>query len=960
METKTRTEYSARNTSVALLSRLTAIAMGYLLRVVFTHTLSESYVGVNGLFTDIIQVLSLSEMGIGTAITFALYRPIAEGDVEKQKSLMQLFKKFYNAVAVIVAVAGCALIPFMDVFIKDYENVEHLTLIYVLYLINTICSYLLIYKKTLMDAHQLLYIGTFYQTMSWVVQDVLQIIVLVWNHDFMMFLLINIATTVLCNVAISVRANKLYPYLKEKKAAPLPEEERKGIFANIRAMLMHKIGTVIVNNTDNLLLSAFVGLASVGSYSNYYLVIGSIRQMLNQVYQGITASVGNLGVTEDEGHIREVFEAVFFIGQWMYGFAFICLYELLNPFIEISFGEQYVFPEAIVFVLCLNFFMNGMRNATLTFRDSMGLFWYDRHKAIVEAVLNLVISLLFVHSMGVVGVFLGTLFSMALTSLWVEPYVLYKHGFHKSCISYFIRYFIYVAVIGAGWYATDLLCRGLVALSIISPWPTLILRLIICLVIPNLWFLVVYGRTSEFRFLMGKADSLLKKWGRKHSEKQEHTRGSKMKKTEKLLLEHLKWALNPEDKSIRMVEKAENTAESMKMAEKAGNTIKEKESGSISTVGKTGEHTGDDAVREIIEIAKKHAVLPFLYDVYEDDESLSDELKQMLRQSAATTARSNYRLLFLTKYITQIMEKQGIRAIILKGAATSSYYPVPELRKSGDIDILIPEEDSYYRAVEILKGEGFAEREDQPALHHIELRNNEGISVEVHRILAEPFESKRTNQYLETLLPEYKEHVMVNDTWGFALYQPEDAYHAFYLVLHMLQHFLRAGFGLKFLCDWVVFWNREVAEEEKKTFMRLNKESGTEGYVAVLTKSCVKYLGLREECVSFLMDETVSDEMVDDFMEEVFTAGEFGHDTNRRMVAMRGTGIGAYVREFHHQMHLNYPKAGKVFLFWPALWTLTLVRFLHNNRKVRNVKGLDVLKEAGKRSKLIDKMKLFR
>ena len=511
METKSRTEYSARNTTVALVSRLTAIVMGYLLRVVFTHTLSESYVGVNGLFVDIIQVLSLSEMGVGTAITFALYRPIAEGDTEKQKSLMLLFRKFYRVVAVIVAVGGALLIPFMDVFIKDYENVEHLTLIYILYLINTVCSYLLIYKKTLMDAHQLLYIGTFYQTMSWALQDVLQIAALILWHDFILFLLINIATTVLCNVCISVRANRLYPYLKDRQAAPLPEKEKKAIFSNIRAMLMHKVGTVIVNNTDNLLLSAFVGLARVGGYANYYLLIGSVRQMLNQVYQGITASVGNLGVTEEEGHIQQVFEAAFFIGQWMYGFAFICLYELLNPFIEISFGKQYVFPEITVFVLCLNFFLNGMRNATLTFRDSMGLFWYDRHKAIAEAVLNLGISLLLVNWLGMTGVFLGTLFSMALTSLWVEPYVLYKHGFHQSCLSYFIRYFMYAAVIGVGWYATDLLCRELVVLGIQGVMQVLAARLIVCLLVPNLWFFIVYGRSREFRFLLVKAKSLARK-----------------------------------------------------------------------------------------------------------------------------------------------------------------------------------------------------------------------------------------------------------------------------------------------------------------------------------------------------------------------------------------------------------------------------------------------------------------
>ncbi len=507
-EIKTRTEYSARNTTVALISRLTAIVMGYLLRVVFTHTLSESYVGVNGLFIDIINVLSLSEMGIGTAITYALYRPIARGDIEKQKSLMRLFQKFYRLVAVLVALAGLSLIPFMDILIKDYENVPHLTLIYLLYLLNTICSYLLVYKKTLMDAHQLLYVGTFYQTLSWAVQDILKMAVLVIWHDFILFLLIGILSTVVCNLCISVSANRRYPFLRDRDVLPLPKKEKKKIFADIRAMLMHKAGTVIVNNTDNLLLSAFVGLASVGSYSNYYLVIGSIRQLLNQVYQGITASVGNLGATEEEGHIRRVFEAATFVGQWMYGFSFICLFELLNPFIEISFGAQFLFPKEIVFILCLNFFLNGMRNAAITFRDSMGLFWHDRYKAIVEAVLNLVISLLLVRQMGIMGVFLGTLFSMLLTSCWVEPYVLYKHGFHSSCLPYFGRCLLYFAWIAIVWCVTDQICIRATA-AVASIWGVFLLRFLFCMLVPNLMFFLLYFRTQDFRYVIKKAWGLL-------------------------------------------------------------------------------------------------------------------------------------------------------------------------------------------------------------------------------------------------------------------------------------------------------------------------------------------------------------------------------------------------------------------------------------------------------------------
>ncbi len=498
-----------RNTSVALVSRITAIVMGYLLRVVFTHTLSESYVGLNGLFIDIINVLSLSEMGIGTAITFVLYRPIAEGDIEKQKSLMQLYRRFYRLVVAAVAVLGCALIPFMRILIKDYSDIDNLILIYLLYLANTICSYLLIYKKTLLDAQQKMYIGVFYQTLSWVVQDALKMIVLLLWHNFILFLVIGIVTTLLCNLLISREADRQNPYLRDRDVSPLPAEEKKEIFANIRAMMMHKAGAVIVNNTDNLVLSACVGLLSAGSYSNYYLLLGSVRQILNQVYQGITASVGNLGVMEDEHSVKRVFEVAAFIGQWMYGVAFICLFELLNPFVELSFGEQFLFSGEIVFVLCLNFYLNGLRNAALTFRDSMGLFWHDRYKSILEAGLNIVFSLILVRLVGVIGVFLGTLFSMLLTSCWIEPYVLYKHGFKCSCRGYFLRQGLYIALMAAVWLVTDIVCSAAAA-GVDSLYAKILVRLVLCVTVSNGLLLLIYCRTPDFRYAIDKAAGFIK------------------------------------------------------------------------------------------------------------------------------------------------------------------------------------------------------------------------------------------------------------------------------------------------------------------------------------------------------------------------------------------------------------------------------------------------------------------
>lgn len=232
---------------------------------------------------------------------------------------MKLYQTFYRGTAVCVGVLGLALIPFMDVLMKNRPEVEHLTFIYLLYLANSVLSYLLVYQRTLIEAHQMNYVVLIYQTGFLVLQDLLQIVVLLTTGNFILFLLMYLMCTVLSNVCISRKAEKLFPYLKEKEKERLPAEERTGLFQNIRAMMMHKLGTVVVNNTDNLLISAFVGVVSVGIYSNYYLLIGSVRQVLDQVFAGITASVGNLGATEDQGKSARFLRRPFLSGSGFTG-----------------------------------------------------------------------------------------------------------------------------------------------------------------------------------------------------------------------------------------------------------------------------------------------------------------------------------------------------------------------------------------------------------------------------------------------------------------------------------------------------------------------------------------------------------------------------------------------------------------------------------------------------------------
>lgn len=483
MNSKSRTQYSAYNTSIALFSRAAAILMGYVVRVVFTHVLSENYVGINGLFTDILNVLSLSEMGIETAISFALYKPIADGNTEAQKSIMHLYQWFYRFVAVFVAAAGICVIPFMDILIKNKPDIPHLTYIYILYLFNTVLSYLFVYKRTLLDAHQLMYIGTLSKTVSWVLQDIVQIAVLLLTKNFILYLYVYILTTLFSNIYISKKAERIFPFLRDKNIAPVEKQERKHILKNIRAMMMHKIGDVIVNNTDNLLISSFVGIASVG----------------------------NLGATASKERVQTIFSSVFLLNHWMFSFAAICLFELLNPFIMLSFGEKYLFTTDIVWILCINFYIRGLTRSCLIFRNSLGLFWYDRYKSIAEALINLIVSIILAQRFGTFGVFMGTFISTVTTTLWIEPFVLYKYHFQTPVFPYYRRLLLYCIECGAVWLAAHFLCeKCTAAFHITGIIPDMTLRLVCCTLVVNFVFIILYKNNDAMQLLLHKWRGLRK------------------------------------------------------------------------------------------------------------------------------------------------------------------------------------------------------------------------------------------------------------------------------------------------------------------------------------------------------------------------------------------------------------------------------------------------------------------
>lgn len=358
----------------------------------------------------------------------------------------------------------------------------------------------------------------------------------------------------------------------------------------------------------------------------------------------------------------------------------------------------------------------------------------------------------------------------------------------------------------------------------------------------------------------------------------------------------------------------------------------------------------------LMKMAERQGVLSLLYEELYHLPELPEQLKQKVKKTAEKNVQQQYHLLFLDRYIVELLMEHQIPAVVMKGVTIGEYYPIPELRKSGDVDLLLVNPSDLEKAKEVMRQAGYQE-EEQHALHHVCFSTPDGVEVELHTMLAEPFDNEKTNKCLKEALEEAGKQIERMNVMGMKLPVLPKAHFAFELLLHMLQHFLRSGFGLKLLCDWVAFLQKELTVAEQKKYMELVENAGIRGFSDIVTLTCVQFLGLSGSQISWMNIQEKYP--VEDFLREILDAEEFGTSNKNRMVVMRGTGLFDYVREFHHQMHLNFPKAGRCILLWPVLWFVTLVRFLRNNRKLRKVSTKSVLREASRRSRLMKKIQLF-
>lgn len=358
---------------------------------------------------------------------------------------------------------------------------------------------------------------------------------------------------------------------------------------------------------------------------------------------------------------------------------------------------------------------------------------------------------------------------------------------------------------------------------------------------------------------------------------------------------------------------------------------------------------------KLLHMAGQHKVLPLLYEALCEEwrgEPLGEAHRKYVENSSRITVKQSYRLLFLTRYLVNLLEGAGIPVLVLKGCGAAELYPVPETRKSGDIDLLVPE-DSLEAAAKVLAREHFSVKESQHANHHLACSSEDGIDVELHTMLAEPFRDNGTNLRMKELLPVFFEKKEYKECMGVSLPIASEPYQALQLLLHMLQHFLRAGFGLKLLCDWVVFWNREEAQKTAPEFLELAESCHVRTFAEAVTMVCKEFLGLRKDLP---MGDRQDGKLAEEFLMDVFAAEEFGRADKDRMVIVQKNSLWAYVKEFHYQMKMNHPKTSRCVVLWPALWAVTLAVFLRNNKKLNRGKVKDILRNAGNRSRLLQQM----
>ena len=422
--------------------------MAFAYRLVFLHYLSAAYLGITGLFTNVILLLSFADLGIGTVLDYKLFKPISEKDTQKIGELLNFYRRVYRTIALAVLLVGLALYPFLNFFIKNGDEVPsdiNLHVVYLLFLLKTLVSYGFVYRQVLLSADQRRYMLSLLNALMAFLLYLVQILILVFTGNYTLTLVAAVVIPLIYNYAVSLWIGSKYESVFRVKEV-VSQEEKKEILGEAKAMLCHKVGGTVKAGTDNIVLSKFVGLIATGMYANYAMVISTLSELIVQMLGSFSATIGNARMKLDRERRLAAYEKLLFANCWISSVCTVCLFHLVNDFIKIWLGEEMVLDRLTVIALSIEFFISSLRVISTSYTNASGLFVRDKARPLIEAVLNLVISSFLAKKIGIAGVFFGTAISSLLTVIWREPYLLYKYEFRSSSRKYWTYFFSFALV----------------------------------------------------------------------------------------------------------------------------------------------------------------------------------------------------------------------------------------------------------------------------------------------------------------------------------------------------------------------------------------------------------------------------------------------------------------------------------------------------------------------------------
>ena len=501
-----RTSYSIKNTITQFITNIITIVFAFISQTLFIKILGIEYSGLNGLFNNILTILSLFELGISSSITYNLYKYVKKNDEETIKSIMRFYKKSYNKIALLILTIGLIITPFIKLIIKDITININVYTIYILFLLSTVATYILSYKRNIIIANQKNYIINMIHIIYIIILNVVQILILLITKNYYLYLIIKIILIMIENIVINFKANKIYPYLLEKNVKPIKKEVKDNITNRIKALMIHKTSLVVTKGTDNILISAFLGITTTGFFANYDYIIKAVKTLLGNIIGSITPSIGNLLIENNKEKNYNTFKKINFLNYWMTVFTSICILLITEPFIKIWLGEKYILSKLTLTMLVLNYFQTMLKTTFGSFKDGAGLWIEDKYIPLLQLSINLISSIILLKLIGLPGVFMGTIISSLVLWLYSYPKYVYIRLLGKNRKKYLKDFINHVALF---------LIIALISYTLNLFSDNILISILISISVPNIILFLVYKNTKEFDYYIKLIRKILIKKYRK-------------------------------------------------------------------------------------------------------------------------------------------------------------------------------------------------------------------------------------------------------------------------------------------------------------------------------------------------------------------------------------------------------------------------------------------------------------